>query len=135
MADKSTDRSGPYPGGTFMPPALGFELWGAALAGAAQWNGKIYEGWAALGSEWLDFVNHRLKEDLKLPPRVCACHSPDEVRDTCTAYWRQAADDYQKEFAVMAKLGNGFLSTSLSAAQTRADETARELRQRLAAAA
>jgi hypothetical protein len=134
MADKSTDRANNF-GGAFTQPAFGFELWGSALAGAAQWNGRIYEGWANLGVEWLDFVNHRLKEDLRLPQRVCACRSPEEVRDTYTAFWKQAADDYQKELAVMAKLGSGFLSSSLAAPQTRADETARELRQQLAAAA
>jgi hypothetical protein len=116
-------------------PALGFELWGPAMAGAAKWNGKMYEGFATLSSEWLDFVNRRLKEDLNLPQRVCACRSPDEMRDTCVAFWRQAIDDYQKEFNVMAKLGSGVVGKSLAAAQNGIDEAAREVRQQLQAAA
>jgi hypothetical protein len=122
-------------GGSALTPTTGFELWGPALAGAAKWNGRMYEGFAMLGSEWLDFVNRRLKEDLNFPQRVCACRSPDEVRDTYAVFWRQAMDDYQKEFTVMAKLGSGLLSTSLTAAQSRANEAARELRQPFAAAA
>lgn len=122
--------------GSAMPmPALGAELWGAALAGTVRWNGKMYEGFAMLGGEWLDFVNRRLKEDLKLPQRMCACRTPEEVRDTYASFWRQAVDDYQKEFALLSRLGSGLVSTSLTAAQTRIEEAARELRQPFAAAA
>lgn len=128
-------ENGKANGGVVLAPAAGIELWGPALAGAAKWNGKMCEGFALLGSEWLDFVNRRLKEDLNLPQRVCACRSPEELRDTYTAFWRQAIDDYQKEFTIMAKLGGGFLSNSLTAAQSRAEEAARELRQPFAAAA
>ena len=129
MADK-TKASG---GALTSPAAL--ELWGPALAGAAQWNGKMCEGFAMLGSEWLDFVNRRLKEDLHFPQRVCACRTTEQVHDTYAAFWRQAMDDYQREFAVMAKLGSELLSSSLSAAQDRAEEAARELRHSFAAAA
>jgi hypothetical protein len=114
--------------------ALGPELWGAALAGTVRWNGKMYEGMAMLGSEWLDFVNRRLKEDLGLPQRVCVCRTPEEVRSTYASFWRQAVDDYQKEFALLSRLGSGLVSTSLTAAQSRVEEAARELRRPLAAA-
>ena len=137
-----SDYSRANGGATLMPalgpmlgPVLGAELWGAALAGSVKWNGKMYEGFAMLGSEWLDFVNRRMKEDLRLPQRVCACRTPEEVRDIYTGFWRQAVDDYQKEFALLSRLGSGFLSTSLTAAQTRVEEAARELRQPFAAAA
>jgi hypothetical protein len=130
MADKAKAN-----GGMTLAPAVGLELWGPALAGAAKWNGKMCEGFALLGSEWLDFVHRRLKEDLNLPQRVCACRSPEELRHTYVAFWQQALDDYQKEFTVMAKLGSGFVSNSLTAAQSRAEEAARELRQPFAAAA
>ena len=117
------------------PMALGSELWGSALAGTARWNGQMYEGMAMLGSEWLDFVNRRMKEDLRLPQRVCACRSPEELRDTYASFWRQAADDYQKELALLSQLSSGLLSTSLTATQTRVEEAARGLRQPFAAAA
>jgi hypothetical protein len=62
-------------------PAVAFALWGPALAGAAQWNGKMYEGIATLASEWLNFVTRRLKDDLRLPQHLCACRSPEAMRD------------------------------------------------------
>ena len=34
---------------TLMIPAPGYELWGPAFAGAAKWNGKMYEGLATMG--------------------------------------------------------------------------------------
>jgi hypothetical protein len=121
-------------GSSVLTPTMGFELWGPALAGAAKWNGKMYEGFALLGSEWLDFVNRRLKEDLNLPQRMCACKSPEEARDTYVAFWRQAVDDYQKEFTVMTKLGSGVVANSLTAAQNRTEEE-RDLWRPFAAAA
>jgi hypothetical protein len=122
-------------GGATPMPALGAELWGAALAGTVKWNGKMYEGFAMLGSEWLDFVNRRLKEELNFPQRVCACRTAEELRDTYAAFWRQAMDDYQRELTVMARLGSGLVANSLNAAQSRAEEAAREFRQPFAAAA
>ena len=118
-----------------MPMALGSEIWGSALAGTVRWNGQMYEGMATLGCEWLDFVNRRMKEDLLLPQRVCACRSPEELRDTYTSFWRQAVDDYQKELAQLSRLSSGLLTTSLTAAQARAQEAARELRRPFATAA
>jgi hypothetical protein len=131
MADGIKANGGP----TGLPGPTGFELWGPALAGAARWNGRMYEGAAMLGNEWLDFVNRRLKEDLNFPHRVCACRTAEEVRDTYASFWRRAMDDYQREFTVMARLGSGLVASSINAAQSRAEEAAREFRQPFAAAA
>lgn len=130
MSDYSRTKVGATP-----MAAFGTELWGAALAGTITLNGKMYEGWATLGSEWLDFVNRRLKEDLRLPARLCACRSPEEVRDAYAAFWLKAADDYQKEFALLSRLGSSLVTTGLTAAQTHVEEAARELRHPFAVAA
>ncbi|HEX5999617.1 MAG TPA: hypothetical protein VFZ16_09505 [Hyphomicrobiaceae bacterium] len=121
--------------GAVVMPALGPELWGPALAGAVKWNGKMYEGLALMGSEWLDFVNRRLKEDLKLPQLVCACSSPEEMRDIYAGFWNQAVDDYQREMVVMARLSSGFVTNSLAAARTRIEEATREMRHPMQVAA
>jgi len=131
MADNATSRT-PYGWGNtnvnlMMTPATGYALWAPAFAGAVKWNGRMYQGLATLGSEWLDFVNRRLKEDLRFPQRLCASQSPEEVRQVYVAFWQKAADDYQKELAVMTRLAGGFLSNSVSAARNGAEETAREI--------
>jgi hypothetical protein len=108
-------------------PAAGYELWSPALAGAVRCNGKMYEGLALLGSEWLDFVNRRLKQDLGLSQRLYACRSAEDVCQEYAAFWQQAVDDYQKELAIMTKLASGFLNNSLTAAQNRVEEAAREI--------
>jgi hypothetical protein len=117
------------------PAAPACALGAPTLAGVLKWNGKLCEGWAMLGSEWLDFVNRRLKQDLSLPQQICACRSPAELRDVYAAFWQRVADDYQREFAVMARLGSGFVSNSLTAAQAPFDEAARASRASLSQAA
>ena len=137
MQEKSSSRKSVTfeDNGLFPTPAAAFAFWGPALAGAAKWNGKMYEGLAMLGSEWLDFVTRRLKEDLRLPQQLCACRSPEETRDVYVAFWQRAAEDYQKEFTVMAKLNSGFINNSMVAAQNRIEEAAREMSRPFADAA
>jgi hypothetical protein len=43
-------------------------LWRLGTSHESGWNGKVYEGLARLGTEWVDFVNRRLKEDINLLP-------------------------------------------------------------------
>jgi len=118
-----------------MMPATGYEPWGPALAGAVKWNGKMYEGLALLGSEWLDFVNRRLKENVSLPQRLYATRSPEEVHQAYIAFWQRAADDYQKELTVMTRLAGGLLNDSLAAAQSSVGQAAREVREPFSEAA
>ncbi len=131
MADKATSRTSSGRDtanvGLLMTPATGYAPWAPALAGAVKWNGTMYQGFAMLGSEWLDFVNRRLKEDLSFPQRLCASQSPEELRQAYVAFWQKAVEDYQKELTVMTRLASGFLNNSVTAAQNGAEEAAREI--------
>ncbi len=139
MADNATSRSTNGWDNTnvslLMTPATGFALWAPVFAGAAKWNGGMYQGLATLGSEWLDFVNRRLKEDLSFPQRLCASQSPEEMRQAYVVFWQKAVEDYQKELTVMTRLASGFLSNSVTAARNGAEETAREIRRPFSQAA
>jgi hypothetical protein len=130
MADTATSRTN---GGDntsvslSMTPVPGYAIWAPAVAGAINWNGRMYQGFAMLGSEWLDFVNRRLKEDLNFPQRLCTSQTPEEMRQCYVAFWQKAVDDYQKELTVMTRLAGGFLNNSVAAARNGAEETAREM--------
>ncbi|MFZ1103357.1 MAG: hypothetical protein WAN86_11030 [Hyphomicrobiaceae bacterium] len=50
------------------------------------------------------------KEDLRLPQQLCACRSPEEIRNVQVVFWQRAVEDYEKEFAVMAKFSSGFIN-------------------------
>ena len=53
MQEKSSSRKSVAfedNGGLFPTPAAAFAFWGPALAGAAKWNGKMYEGLACLAA-------------------------------------------------------------------------------------
>jgi hypothetical protein len=120
---------------SFLSPATGLAFWGPALAGTARWNGQVYEGLATLGSEWLDFVTGRLKQNLRLPQQLCSCRSPEEIRDLHAAYWQRAIEDYRTEFAIMAKLGSTFVNNNMAVAQNRIEAAAREMSRPFADAA
>jgi hypothetical protein len=139
MADKASRTAGGCDktnvGSAMTMPAAGYALWAPAVAGAVKWNGTVYKGLAMLSSEWLDFVNRRFKEDLSFPQRVYASRTPEELRQTCMAFWQQALEDYQKEMAVMTRLASGFLNNSVTAAQNGAEDAAREIRRPLSQAA
>ena len=137
MHEKSSSRTptADKNGASFPTPTTGLTFWGPVLAGAAKWNGQIYGGLATLGSEWLDFVTGRLKQDLRLPQQLCACRSAEEIRDVYVAFWQHAVEDYQTEFTIMAKLGSGFVNNSMMVAQNRIEEAAREMSRPFADAA
>jgi hypothetical protein len=72
-------------------------------------------------------------------PRLALVGKPSQrcvwFRLAQVAFWQRAVEDYQKEFAVITKLGSGFVNNSMVAAQNRIDETAREMNRPFADAA
>jgi hypothetical protein len=86
-------------------------LWGFGASHEIGWNGKVYESLARLGTEWVDFVNRRLKEDINLLPRLAACSCAAEASKVYAEFWRNFGEDYAKEFAEFNKL-SGELATS-----------------------
>jgi Phasin protein len=100
-----------------VPPwPMGF--WGLVASHEIGWNGKVFEGVARLGAEWVDFVNRRLKEDINLLPQLAACRCAGEVSNVYAGFWRNLGEDYSKEFATLSKL-SGDLATSAFTASGR----------------
>jgi len=81
-------------------------IWGGALPQAPVWSGKVFEGLAMIGTEWVDFVSGRLKEDLNLLPRLAACKCTEDVSNVYATFWHKLGDDYSKEFAVLNRLAS-----------------------------
>ena len=69
-----------------------------ALAAAAQMNGKVYDGIAAMNKNWVGFVNRRLKEDLALPQQLATCKSMQDMYSVYNDFFQRAYADYQAEF-------------------------------------
>jgi hypothetical protein len=88
----------------FLAPVLAFSMWNPLLASALGGNAQAQEGFGTIASEWQDFVQRRLKEDLALMQRLAHGGTPDQILAAYSDFWQKAAEDYGKEFTTMSRL-------------------------------
>ncbi|SLN31252.1 hypothetical protein PEL8287_01460 [Roseovarius litorisediminis] len=62
-------------------------------------------GWLEMNQHWMTFLSNRFKQDADLLHRLGACKDPTEATSTFSDFYKAAVDDYQREFAEMASLG------------------------------
>ena len=65
------------------------------LSAAAEVNGRLYETVAALNTEYVGFVNRRLKEDLGLPQQFAACRTLEDLYGVYTGFFQRAVEQYR----------------------------------------
>jgi hypothetical protein len=99
----------------FAIPSWPVGIWGLGAANELRWNDRAFEDLAGLGTEWVDFVDRRLKEDINLLPRLAACRCAEEVSNVYGEFWRKLGEDYSKEFAVLSKLSADFVASGFIA--------------------
>jgi len=61
----------------FLAPVLAFSMWKPFLTSALGGNAQAQESFGTIASEWQDFVQRRLKEDLALMQRLAHGGTPD----------------------------------------------------------
>lgn len=63
--------------------------------------GSLYGGYVKCASminvEAMDFVKHRIEEDLLLPQKMAACKTPLEIYNMQVAFYTRMVDDYVSE--------------------------------------
>jgi len=63
--------------------------------------GALYGGYVKCASvmnvEAMDFVKHRMEEDLLLPQKMAACKTPLDVYNIQVAFYTRMVDDYVSE--------------------------------------
>jgi hypothetical protein len=96
-----------------------------ALTAAAQMNGKVYDGIAAMNKNWVGFINRRLKEDLALPQQLATCKSMPDMYSVYNEFFQRAYADYQAEFEQLSKLGKTLAEDTVHAVQSGAEEVAK----------
>ena len=101
----------------FAVPTWPVGIWGLGAANELRWSDKAFEGLAGLGTEWVDFVNRRLKEDINLLPRLAACRRAEEVSNVYAEFWRTLGEDYLREFAALSKLSGDFVASAFTASR------------------
>lgn len=107
------------------PGAL--EIWNPMLSGLQSWNGAFGKAILALNSEWLGFLNRRMKEDVALPQQLTACKSADEAWHVYVEFLQKAVTDYQHEFAELARLSTSMAGESVDALPQGAAAVAKDL--------
>jgi hypothetical protein len=87
------------------PVAAVFDAYRPMLQGMAACSNVLCDGYAAMSSEWLAFVNRRMQSDLSLPSKLSACANPQDLLQEWAGFMNSAADDYRKEFARLSAIG------------------------------
>jgi Phasin protein len=129
MPEKSSNgrAESAFPPMMMMP--FGFEAFmefhRPALAAAAQMNGKVYDGIAAMNKNWVAFINRRLKEDLALPQQLAGCRTLQDMYGVYNDFFQRAYADYQAEFEQLSKLGKALAEDTVQAVQSGAEEVAK----------
>lgn len=108
-------------------PAVALGMWCPWLVGAAKWNAQVQEGFGTVASEWQNFVSRRLKEDFAFMQRVAQCRTPDQMWAAHADFWRNAMEDYSKEYMLMGRLAAGVTSKAAAAGHQHVTIPARPL--------
>ena len=84
--------------------------WGTpAVTGCGTANSKLQGSFVGMSTEWQSFVGRRLSEDFHLLQELSTAKAPDQVWNAWSRYWQKAAEDYGREYSVIAKLAAGFV--------------------------
>lgn len=62
-------------------------------------------GWLEMNEHWTNFLGERFKKDSALLHQLGKCASPADAGAAQMAFYKEAAEDYQREFKEMAELG------------------------------
>jgi Phasin protein len=95
---------------------------------AAAMNGRLYEAMAALNSEYVSFIDRRLKEDMAIPQQIATCRTLEDVYGVYTGFFQRAVEQYQSEMEQLAKLGQTLTGDTVNQAQEQASRLRRDLR-------
>ena len=118
--EKHAESANKHAAAAFTMP-LGLDMTGLmhqpAFAAMADVNGRLYASLVEVNKEWSDFVNRRLQNDFNLLPQLGACTSPNDVFNVYADFYRQAFEDYQREFAKLTKMGQALAVETTEAMQ------------------
>lgn len=103
------------------PVAAMFDAYRPMMRGMADCSNALCDGYVALSSEWLAFVNRRMQSDLSLPAKLSACANPQALLDEWAGFMNTAADDYRKEFSRLSAIGTATSRRAAAALGTSGD--------------
>ncbi len=115
-----------------MPGFAGFDevfsqnpMWQPMLLAMATWNGHVGMTFASIGSEWCDFLQRRLQQDMATTEKIAGCGNSEEALKILTLHYQKTAEDYREEFKTLARLGSGLAGSNVETAYKCFDYMAR----------
>jgi hypothetical protein len=87
-----------------LPFFNGEQGWQHAMHAVGAWNEKVGSAVAKCQSEYLEFVQRRLKADCSFAQNLAGCKSPGDFLNTYTGYWEAAAKDYRSQIETSAEM-------------------------------
>jgi Phasin protein len=88
------------------------------VEGLTQYSSALSDGYAAMGTEWLNFVNRRFHVDMSLAGRLAKCSSPQALMQEWSTFMTTAAEDYRNEFTRLAEMNSTASQRAISAVHT-----------------
>jgi Phasin protein len=85
------------------------------VEGLTQYSSALSDGYAAIGTEWLNFVNRRFHVDMSLAGRLAKCGSPQALMQEWSTFMTTAAEDYRNEFTRIAEINSTASQRAISA--------------------
>lgn len=93
------------------------EVYRPVVRSMTECGNVLCDGYAAIGTEWLAFVNRRLQSGLSLPVRLAECSNPQDLMQEWAGFMNSAADDYRREIACLSAIGSATSQKAVTALQ------------------
>lgn len=114
------------------PAAAVFKAWldinRPMLSAMQEINGKLLEQAARVNTEWVGFINRRLKEDIATSERLMDCKTMQDVMTAYRDFFERAQQQYQAEFQYFAHLNERIASETASAVNAKLHNAAEQIR-------
>ena len=91
------------------------ELCQPIVEGITQYGSALSDGYVAIGTEWLNFVNRRFHVDMSLAGRLAKCGSHQDLFREWATFMSTTAEDYRNEFARLAEMNTAASQRAITA--------------------
>lgn len=93
------------------------------FVGLIQQNSKLSTTLQALGKEWTEFVQARLREDTRLLQTLGECKELPSMQRAYTHFWEKALSQYEEETQRLMRITQGAMEEAAHIAQQRIEVT------------
>ncbi len=99
-----------------------------ALEALAEINTRFIERFQEANATWSEFLQSRFREDMAMPQQLAGCHSMQDMVRVYSEFVQKAAQQYQQEFAEIARIGQTITSQTAAIVREKVEEASRDLK-------